>query len=513
MNDSSRTSNSLRNIVIGLCCQSATILLSFVSRTCFIYKLGDLYNGIGSFFGNIFAVLSLTELGVGTALTFALYKPIAENNIQKLSSLMLFYKKVYEFIALIIFLLGLLLLPFLPMLMRDLPPTEPVRLYYLLALCNTSISYLFVYKVALLNADQRNRVVTLINSGFTVLRNIFEILVLIFTQSYFIYLFVWLAGTILNNVTISGVANKFYPWLKTKVTIISSSERRGIFNDVKAVMYYKIASVLLYHTDGVLIAALVSVSTVGYYCNYTMLSGTVVTFLSIIFGALGGSIGNLYAKTEKEYTEKIFRLLIFVNFWIYSVCSICLFILLDDAIFFWLGQTRVLGKTISLAIALNVFLPGILNPIAMFRDATATFRKTKYIIFFTAILNIILSVSLGKIYGLAGIIFSTTLARLVTNYWFEPYILYKEVFKHGVASYFKKQISFMMLMLLSGVLAYLLCESFTRVSIMVFVIKTTICLLVPNLVFFLFYQHTYEFSELKVRIRMLMSGLLRGGAQ
>ena len=216
MNESSRTSNSIKNMIFALCCQVLSALLGFVTKTIFLNVLGDTYNGMIGFFANIVSVLSLAELGLGAAIVFALYKPIAENDTPRLQSLMRFYKKVYTYIAFIVLGLGLLLLPFLPLLMKEVVDGTRVYLYYVIYLLNTVVSYLFIYKSALLNADQRNRIVRLINMLYTLLRNAIEIGVLLLTHDFILYLCVQLFCTIFNNFTISAIANRLYPWVQQK---------------------------------------------------------------------------------------------------------------------------------------------------------------------------------------------------------------------------------------------------------------------------------------------------------
>ena len=202
MNGKTRTANSIQNVVVAVGCQILGALLGFVTKTVFINLLGDTYNGMLGFFANVVSVLSLAELGLGMAITFALYKPIAEKDTEKLQSLMGFYKRIYTYIALIVLVLGLCIVPFLPLLMKDVNSDNLLYLYYIIYLLNTVTSYLFIYKSTLLNADQRNRVVRLVNMIYTLLRNGIEIGVLLLTHNFIAYLLVQLCCTVLNNFTI-----------------------------------------------------------------------------------------------------------------------------------------------------------------------------------------------------------------------------------------------------------------------------------------------------------------------
>lgn len=504
MNENSRTSNSIKNMIFALCCQVLGALLGFVTKTIFLNELGDIYNGMLGFFANIVSVLSLAELGLGAAIVFALYKPIAEDDIPRLQSLMQFYKKVYTYIAFIVLGLGLLFLPFLPLLMEEVVDGARVYLYYIIYLLNTVVSYLFIYKSALLNADQRNRIVRLVNMLYTLLRNGIEIGILLLTHNFILYLCVQLCCTICNNFTISAIANKLYPWLKQKATVLPKSETKKIFSDVKSVVLYKIGGVLLNNTDNLLITIIVGLVAVGYYSNYMMLVGLVMTVLELMFSALSGSVGNLNASTSKEHSKKIYDLVGFIGFWVYTICAISLFVLLDDVVLFWIGDERVLGKAISLALALNLFVIGLLQGTMVFRNTTGLFRKTKFIIIITAGLNIVLSIGFGLIWEIAGIVFATSVSRLLTNFWYEPYILHKDIFEVQPKGYFIKMIKYIIVAGIAGAATYLLAGLIPYMGFMSIIYKVLVCLGISNIVLLICFCRSKEFQELALRLKAVL---------
>ena len=503
MNEKSRTSNSIKNIIFALCCQLLGALLGFVTKTIFLDLLGDTYNGMLGFFANIVSVLSLAELGLGAAIVFALYKPIADKDTPRLQSLMAFYKKVYTYIAGIVLVVGLLFLPFLPLLMEEVTDGSKVYIYYVIYLLNTVTSYLFIYKSALLNADQRNRIVRLVNMGYNVLRNAIEIGVLLLTHNFILYLFVQLCCTIANNFTISTIANKLYPWLKQAAEKLPKTETKKIFSDVKSVVLYKVGGVLLNNTDNLLITIIVGLVAVGYYSNYMMIVGLITTVLELMFSAIAGSVGNLNASSSKEYSKRIYDVIGFIGFWIYTFCAISMFVLIDDVVLLWIGETRVLGKTISLALALNLFVIGLLQGTMVFRNTTGLFRKAKFIITITAGLNILLSIGFGYLWGIAGIVFATSIARILTNFWYEPYILHKSIFKTSSKEYFVKTAIYILAAFLAGTATYFLASLIDVADFMGIVYKVLICMATPNLILLAFFFRSKEFKELCGRLKML----------
>jgi O-antigen/teichoic acid export membrane protein len=506
MNEKTRTSNSIRNIIVAVSCQILSALLGFVTKTIFIKLLGDANNGLLGFFANIVSVLSLAELGLGTAITFALYKPIADNNVERLQSLMQFYKRIYTYIAGIVLVLGLCVLPFLHLLMEEVSSNNLIYLYYFIYLLNTVTSYLFIYKSALLNADQRNRIVRIVNTIYIILRNLIEIGVLLLTHSFIAYLLVQLCCTVLNNVTISTIANKLYPWLVNKAKALEKTDKKRIFTDVKSVVYYKIGGVLLNNTDNILITVILGVLAVGYYSNYLMITTLVLTVLELVFSALTGSVGNLNATTTKEQSKKVYDIVGFISFWIYSFCAICIFVLIDDAVLLWLGNQRVLESKISIALAINMFVLGLLQPTMLFRNTTTLFRKAKFIILITAGLNIVLSIGLGYLWGIAGIVFATAISRLLTNFWYEPYKLHKDVFQTSAKNYFIKNAVYILTAGVVGFATYFVANLLPITGFFGILLKLVICLIIPNVAFLLLFCRTSEFKSTVERVKSFLKG-------
>lgn len=504
MNKQSRTINSIYNIIVAVGCQILGALLGFVTKTIFIKLLGDTYNGMLGFFANVISVLSLAELGLGGAIIFALYKPISENNIERLQSLMLFYKKIYYYISFIVLALGVVVLPFLPLLMKEVANDNNIYLYYFIYLLNSVASYLFIYKSALLNADQRNRIVRLVQTAYMILRNLIEIGVLLLTHNFIAYLFVQLCCTILNNFTISVIANKLYPWLKTKAKTLPKEDVKKIFSDVKAVVCYKVGGVLLNNTDNILITLILGVVAVGFYSNYMMFVALVMGVLELTISALTGSVGNLNASVEIKKVKKIYNSINFINFWLYSFCSIAVLALIDDVILLWLGDARVLPLGVSFALATNLFVLGFLQGNMVFRNTTGLFRKTKYTLIITAILNILFSIGMGFAWGIAGIVFATSIARLLTNFWYEPYILHKEVFQTSSRGYFIKVAKYCIVAVVAGAITYFVANLIPYMGFISILYKAGICLVIPNVILLLCFCKTSEFKDVLFRVKELL---------
>lgn len=209
----SRVINSIRNIGYRLSSQVITILLKFVERSIFIYVLGVEYLGINGLFSQILQVLSMADLGFGTAMVYSMYKPLAEKDETKLAQLVQFYKKVYTVIAASITILGIALVPFLQYIVNLKSDIPYLRVYYLLYLANTVASYLVVYKTCILTADQKNYLVSKYNMIFRLIMTVVGTLFLWITKQFIVYLSIQVFITYVNNFTVSKIAEKRYPYI------------------------------------------------------------------------------------------------------------------------------------------------------------------------------------------------------------------------------------------------------------------------------------------------------------
>lgn len=510
MNKRSRSSNAIKNIIVALLCQAVTFVFSFATRTIFINLLGDEYNGLTSFFQNVVAMLSFTELGVGTAIIYALYKPIADNDIERLKSLMDFYKNIYRVLAVIILVLGIIVTPTLKFFLETDVPLGNVSLYFLIYLCNTAVSYLFIYKSSILNADQRNRTVKLITTIFLILKNVVEIGVLLITHSFIAYLCVQLVCTVLNNLTISTVANKYYPWLKEKATKLDKTERKSIFDDVKSMFVYRVGGILLNNSASLIMSRIVGVVILGFYSNYNLFIGAATTLLELVFHALTGSLGNLNSSKDNKSSEKVLRECNFMAFFLYTICAVGMFVLLDDVVYIWLGSERILGKSVCFAMVANLYIFGMLQGVMAYRTTTDLFRITKYIILVTCTLNIGLSIAMGIKWGLFGILIATSIARMATNFWYEPLMLYKKIFNMPASKHFIRQVLYFATTLASGGITYFVCEKlFTEVTILTIAVKFVLCVAIPSILILVLYFKTEEFGAIKNRAFGLLKKIKR----
>lgn len=503
-----RTLNSIRNTGFALAGQLIGILLNFINRTIFIHVLGVEYLGINGLFGNIIMMLSLAELGVGSAIIFSMYKPLAEKDVTKIKALMRLYSKAYRSIGIAVFLFGVSLVPFLDVVIKDTPNIHNLKFIYLLYVTNAAASYFFSYKRSIIIADQKEYINTKNHYMFISILNVAQIIVLIFTSNFILYLIIRVLFTLLSNIYISKKANKLYPFITDKrKEYLNKSEKNTIFKYVLAMMSHKVGGVVVNGTDNLLISALIGIYWVGIYSNYYMIVSMLSTLIGQLFKAVAASIGNLYVTESVQKTKEVFNNLLFVNFWIYGFCSICLWVLLSPFITLWIGEKFLLTSITTSIIVFNFFINGMRQTTTTFNSAIGLFWNDRFKPWFEATINLISSIILINFLGITGVFLGTLISTLTTSFWVEPYILYKHGFKSSINDYFVRYFSYIFAFIVAGFITWFICIQFEYTTWNVFFVKMIVCIFVPNLIFLLFFHKNKEFQYFVSLISKIQSKL------
>lgn len=432
----SRTQNSINNMFMNFLNQFTTLILSFISRTIFIRVLGVELLGVNGLFTDVLSLLSMADLGFNTAMVFSFYKPIADKDTKKISALVNFYRKIYNYIALAITIIGIGIMPFLHLIVNTDKKIPLLNIYYLFSLAGVVISYLFVYKTSIITADQKNYIVTRITIVVTFVKTITQIITLIVFKNYILYLSINLIANFLNNYIASRKAISIYPYINDRDNNLKDSDKKSIFENIKSIFIYKLSSLLLTATDNTLISILIGTVVVGYYSNYLMIINKVIGIIQIIFGAITASIGNLIIKESFKKRYDVFKAAQSISFISCGIIVTSFSLLINDLIKIWLGNDFIFSYQVVLVISLNMYLSCVLQPLWTYREATGLYVRTKYVMLVAAIVNIILSVILGKILGISGILLASAIARLTTYFWYEPLLLFKEYFNQSPWKYY-----------------------------------------------------------------------------
>lgn len=502
-----RSVKSTRNMLTGFLSKTFNMLLTFVSRTVFIKVFGVEILGINGLFANVLAFLCLADLGFSTAMTYSYYKPIADNDTDKIAALNRFYKKVYLCIAAGIAVIGLVLIPFLKYIINLEQEVDHLYIYYLLTLANTVVSYLFVYKTTVLYAHQEGYIVTKYNMIMSTVSVIAQIILMLIFKNYILYLSVSVIFTVINNFYVSHVTDKRYPFINKKVKL-EQEDKKGIFGNMGSIFLYKVSSVLMNSTDNIIISKLIGTVTVGFYSNYLTVINMLSSYITILFTSMTASIGNLMVKESEEKQYRIFKNIQVISAWCCIAICPCVYALINDFIIVWIGEKFLIDDLTVIAVVINFFLICILNPIWIFREAAGIYRKTKYIMVICAAINIVLSVIMGKMIGLSGVIFASAISKLLTYIWYEPIILFRDYFKKSPLNFFASALGITAITVAVSALMFYVSSFITIGSIGGFIVKGIVCFVSTNIIFVMIFFKNKYFRDLMKRGTSLLKGIM-----
>ena len=509
----SRTKNTLMNTSFAILARIVSMVLGFIQKTIFIRTLGMSYTGVSGLFTDILTMLSLAELGIGSAIAYSLYKPIANEDYKRIAQLVNFFRKAYHAIALIVFSIGLALVPAIPYIVKDVPDIkERIQVIFILYIINSAASYLLVYKNTLLVAAQKQYIVSTVQMVFTGIGITVECILLLVFKNYLLYLIIQIIVSLCQNITINIIANHIFPQLKAfRKETISSEDRKILFRDVRALLMYKIANVILGGTDSTIISAGLGTQQVGIAGSYNTLKGYLLSYIAQFYNSLNPSLGNLVATENKERQYSFFNSLLFGTFWIASVCSICLYTVLNPFIYIWLGHDEWLLP--QAAVAINVFefyLSILMHPIGAIRQANGLFVQTKYVAIIKAVVNLAVSVALVKPLGIMGVWIGTVVSYFSCQLWYEPLIVYHQVFQRSVKEYYKKMLIYFVITLFGCLLGDAVFSLFPHKSSFLFVIiRGLVGLVISNLLIVITFHKKETFRECTHLIKHLFTEVIK----
>lgn len=443
-----RIKNTIKNAVVGTSMQLFSMIFSFVTRAVFARVLTVEYLGIESIFADIINMLSIAELGFGTAITYSLYQPIKNNDHIKINSIMKLYKRVYETIGLLIFIGGLLITPFIPIVINNIPSvSENIYFIFILFLLNSVISYFFAYKQTLIIANQKDYVVQVVTKSFTIVSNLIQIVSLIIFKDFVLYYIIKIITVFIINIYLSKKADSLYPYLNlANAQRLDKKELKKIKQNIGAMFMHKVGYRIVFSTDNIFISLFSNVANAGRYSNYNLITSSLALLLDMVLNASTASVGNLNVENDKIKSETIFQHIFFLNFLLYSFSSSILLMILNDFILIWIGPEYQLNLLACFLIVLNFFIHGMRRTVIIFRDSWGLFYRDRFKPVLEIVINIVLQLILGHLWGLNGILLGTSLSILFSSFWIEPLVLYKYGFETKVSHYFFRYFRYSMKM-------------------------------------------------------------------
>ncbi|MDE7133246.1 MAG: polysaccharide biosynthesis protein, partial [Lachnospiraceae bacterium] len=414
-----RVRQAEKNIFFGYISNIIIMIMGFLQRTVFIMVLDKTLLGVNSLYTDILSVLSLAELGIGSALNYSLYKPVADNDQEKIKSYMRLYKKAYLAIAGVVAVVGVALIPFLPCLIKDSKGItgKELVIYYLIFLFNTVSTYFVAYKYSLANAQQRGYIQTNITTITKIVTVLAQIVILLVTGNFLLYLLTQSAVELIQKIFVSIYFNKLYPYLKDRdVKKLDKAETDIVVTKTKALMFHKIGDVARLSTDSIIITYFMNVDWVGVVGNYTLIITYATNFISVIFNSLISGFGNLVATESKDKQYAMFKVYRFVACWLYGFATVGFWLLLTPLVTgIWLNESWELEQIVLTLILVDFYLKGGRVVLVNFKIAAGVFEQDKYLSLIQGAVNLVLSIIGIKHIGLAGVYVGTVVSGVMAN--------------------------------------------------------------------------------------------------
>lgn len=497
-----RTRNASRNIFFGVLNKIVTIVLPFIVRTAIIYILGNEYVGLSSLFTSLLYVLNLSELGFSSAIVYSMYKPIAENDIPKVNSLLNEYKKVYRLVGCVVLFAGFVMSFFLDKLVKGDCPSD-INLYILfwIYLFNTVSSYfLFAYKGSLLNANQRRDIVSAVDMILSIIEYILQIALLFIFKNYYAYIVVIPMYTILNNIICAIIATRLYPDYTPKGNL-SRDERKDLYSRTGAVVGHKIGATVINSADSIVISAFIGLSVLGRYSNYYYVMSAIISVFTVIYSSIVPSIGNSIVTESKEKNYKLFLKLHFIIAWLVGFCACCFLCLYQPFMRVWVGENRMLPLIIVIWLTIYFYSWQIRAMGLHFKDAAGMWIQDLLKPYIGAVINLAANIYLVQRIGLSGALISTIIIFAFIYFPWETKVLFSDLFCCSPKEYFLETIEYIIATVLISAICFFVCNRINIIDpVLVLCIDIIVCVLLFNALYFLIFMKSKYLIEIKAMI-------------
>lgn len=498
-----RTRYSIINMLFNIGGQFLTMLLSFINRMVFIRCLSAEYLGVNGLFTDVLSILNFAELGIGTAMVFSMYEPAARDDEQKLARLMNLYKWMYRAVAVSVLLFGLVLLPFLPYLIKGGEGIEHITLIYMIYVLGSASSYLLSYKNSIYQAYQKGYICAGWSMACECIKTVSQITVLLLTRNFILYLAVQQAIQFLPNIMVSRMVDKEFPYLKECHELPEREERNGILKNIGAMSMHKLSTIIVRNTDSLLMSSFIGLATVGLYSNYRLVINALNNLMGKFAVAFSGSIGNFAVMENSDRLYKIYKEMDFMFFVMSAYLTGGLMMLFNPFITLLFGGRYCFPMTTVMVIVAEFYITRMRQTNLLFREAMGLFRNDRYKAVAESIINLVASLVLVRQYGVTGIIWGTIISTLCTCAWVEPYIFLKygvqDAWQKKLRDYFAEYLKRTLLTAAVSAAAVLWVQRFPVGNFGIFILDGLLYTAVFAGVIVLLYRRSVEYTELKRR--------------
>lgn len=513
MASASRTRNSSLNLVTTFGQQILYIVLRFVVRTVFVHTLGKSYLGINGLFGDILSMLSLAEFGFDAAISYKLYKPLTERDEPTIRRYLSFYKYVYRMVSFVILVLGLLLIPVLPVLIKDYDKLGELGinavLIYLLYLLQSVSSYLFfAYRSVIVKADQKSYIFNMVTGLVDIIMSSVQIVILLVWHNYVLYIAALMGFNILQNLIFAAISTRKYPGcFRGEYQKLSGQEIKDIVKDCSALFVFKIDNVVVKATDNLILSSFHGLTIVGEYSSYLLLYSTLKGILSRVYEAVKASMGNLFAMEELEKKYFFFEITNLVTMILYGTAGTGIAVVADEMIACWLGEDYVIAQPLSVLMGIELLFIGIKMNLNQIRNISGVFRQMWYRPLMGIVINLVVSIAGAYVWGINGVVLGTIVSHVCANFTVDPGVIHKHSFegRYPVFRYYKRNFGYMAVLVCACISAMWLCNRiFLEHGWLSVIVHSLICGVWVPFVFLLVYHRTAECRYIIKKVQLLV---------
>ncbi len=497
MRETGRTFNAIRNMIFGILLKVVQIIIPLLMRTVMIYFIGVEYLGLSGLFTSVLQILNLAELGISQAMTFSMYKPVAENNREKICQLLNLYKRYYFWIGLVVLVIGVALFPFLPHLISgEVPDDINIYILYVIYLITTVSSYwMFTYRSSLLEAHQRNDVISKVRLGTNMLQFALQFVVLILYRNYYLYIVIQLLVQIIYQIVLCYVVKKVYPEFRPEGEV-PKEERAAITQKVKDLATSKFGAVILNSSDTIVISAFLGLSVLGVYQNYYYILTSVIGMIAMImYGATAG-IGNSIVMEDREKVYGDFYDFSFIISWIVCICTCCFLCLYQPFMKLWVGEELMLDFSAVILFCIYFYIYEFNQLFNLYKDAAGLWHKDKFRPLITSLTNLLMNVILVQYIGIYGVLLSTVLSVLIVGMPWLLHNLFGSLFQRAIGGYLKKLLIYVLVTLISCGVTYVCCSKILAEGFLALILRGMIAVAVPVLLYTALFCKTKEFRKM-----------------
>ncbi len=502
-----RKKNATRNIIFGTCLKLYQIVVPFLMRTIMIYFMGVQYLGLNSLFTSVLQVLNLAELGVGSAMVYSMYKPVAEHDNNTICALMGLYRKYYRIIGMVVLAAGCVIIPFVPHLIKsDVPEGINIYVLYVMNLLATVFTYwLYAYKNSILQAYQRNDIVSKVTIITDTIKYILQIFTIVFLKNYYMYVLVLILLQIASNIITAAVVTRMYPEYRCKGSL-PKEEVAQINSRIRDLFTSKIGAVIVNSADTVVISAFLGLTVLAIYQNYFFIISSVIAFIAVVFNSCTAGIGNSIIVETKEKNYNDFKKFTFLIAWIAGFCTVCIVCLMQPFMNIWMNgnEKLMLGMSEVVCFCIYFFVYEIQQLLLTYKDAAGMWHEDKYRPLVTALTNLALNIIMVQFFGLYGVLLSTVISIIFIGMPWLFYNLFTVLFKRNAAKYVIRVVYYTVITIVISIITYTVCSLVPFTGIAELIVKLIICIIVPNLLFFATLFKFEEFGQVKALVKGIL---------